>query len=680
MDRKIITVPKGIRYINQWDSFSLPTHPCIINKQITGCGFTEYCLTNSDNVILCSPRKILLENKAEQHKDTVLYAKSGLDTFVNFEKDLSASTKKPEKEEKQTVSEEEIKDIIMAFKDSIKQYYQECTIKQKPCKIIVTYDSFRHVKAALGDDINYFYVVIDEFQSVFTDAKFKSTTEIGFLTQLQGISNLSFVSATPMIDKYLEMLDEFKNLPYYELDWETEDPSRVYVPKLNTHSCYKSVLPAACDVVKSYKNNEFESTAIIVDEEIQNIESREAVLYVNSVKNICDIISKCELTLENTNVLCSNTDDNETKIRKAFGFTKKEFEDKYGKDATCIGKVTLRGEINKMFTLCTRTVYLGADFYSTNARTFIFSDANVDSLTVDITIDLPQILGRQRLEENPWKNRAELYYKTLDSKKALTQEDFDAIREQKIKKTNDLLNSYQDTRREAKHTVAETYQFVAKAANYKDNYIAVNTHGGSDLIPVFNNLVMINDMRSYEIQQVDYKDRFRVFNALGAQIKQSDLIQKILQEFENQKFFTGKMKYLYSLHMDEDIAKQVLDNIYDTHYAKYYWTIPANRAGSLSYQKGELEKEYQAIISGEKLSLEEEKAKEKILQTFLVDNKYSKPDIKEMLRKIYEDCGYDKAPKASDLEQYFEIKLCKATTLSTGKQDNGFKIIKIKGD
>ena len=680
MEKSTIVVPKGIRYINQWDSFSLPTHPCIINKQITGCGFTEYCLTNSDNVILCSPRKILLENKAEQHKDTVLYAKSGLDTFVNFEKDLSASTKKPEKEEKQTVSEEEIKDIIMAFKDSIKQYYQECTIKQKPCKIIVTYDSFRHVKAALGDDINYFYVVIDEFQSVFTDAKFKSTTEIGFLTQLQGISNLSFVSATPMIDKYLEMLDEFKNLPYYELDWETEDPSRVYVPKLNTHSCYKSILPAACDVVKSYKNNEFESTAIIVDGEIQNIESREAVLYVNSVKNICDIISKCELTLENTNVLCSNTDDNETKIRKAFGFTKKEFEDKYGKDATCIGKVPLRGEINKMFTLCTRTVYLGADFYSTNARTFIFSDANVDSLTVDITIDLPQILGRQRLEENPWKNRAELYYKTLDSKKSLTQEDFDAIREQKIKKTNDLLNSYQDTRREAKHTVAETYQFVAKAANYKDNYIAVNTHGGSDLIPVFNNLVMINDMRSYEIQQVDYKDRFRVFNALGAQIKQSDLIQKILQEFENQKFFTGKMKYLYSLHMDEDIAKQVLDNIYDTHYAKYYWTIPANRAGSLSYQKGELEKEYQAIISGEKLSLEEEKAKEKILQTFIVDNKYSKPDIKEMLRKIYEDCGYDKAPKASDLEQYFEIKLCKATTLSTGKQDNGFKIIKIKGD
>ena len=34
----------------------------------------------------------------------------------------------------------------------------------------------------------------------------------------------------------------------------------------------------------------------------------------------------------------------------------------------------------------------------------------------------------------------------------------------------------------------------------------------------------------------------------------SKKVQKILQEFENQPFFTGKMKYLYSLHMDEDVA------------------------------------------------------------------------------------------------------------------------------
>lgn len=59
-----------------------------------------------------------------------------------------------------------------------------------------------------------------------------------------------------------------------------------------------------------------------------------------------------------------------------------------------------------MFTFCTRTVYLGADFYSLCARSFIFSDSNIDSLAVDISEDLPQILGRQRLFDNPWKNSA----------------------------------------------------------------------------------------------------------------------------------------------------------------------------------------------------------------------------------------------------------------------------------
>ena len=680
MNKMIIKVPKGIRYINQWEGFKLPDEPSIIDKQITGCGFTEYCLTNQDNVILCSPRKMLLENKAEQHKDTVLYAKSGLDTFVNFEKDLSTGTKKPDKEKEQTLTNEEIKDIIMAFKESIKQYYQECTIKQKPCKIIVTYDSFRHVKAALGDQMKYFYVVIDEFQSVFTDAKFKSTTEIEFMSQLQGIQKLSFVSATPYMDKYLEMLDEFKNLPYYELDWETEDPSRVYTPKLNIHSCSRSILPAAQDVVKSYLNGEFESTVIMKDGEITNVESREAVLYVNSVKNICDIIRRCGLKLENTNILCANTDDNETKIRKAFGLTLTSIRKKYGEGVTCIGKVPLRGETNKMFTICTRTVYLGADFYSTNARTFIFSDANIDSLTVDITIDLPQILGRQRLEENPWKNRAELYYKTLDSDKEMTQEDFDEILNVKKSKTESLLRVYSGASFGDKHNLAEAYQKVAKAFNYRDDYIAVNTHGGGDLRPVFNNLVMINDMRSYEIQQVDYKDRFRVFNALGEQIQGVELVKKILQEFEEQQYFTGKMKYLYSIHMDEDIAKQVLDNIYDTRFAKYYWTISASRAGSLNYQSGKLEEEYQAITNPEDTSILDTKLKNKIISTFSLNARYSKADVKEILKKIYSDLKYDKTPKANDLEKYFEIKECKVLNSDTGKRDAGFEIIKKKED
>ena len=149
---------------------------------------------------------------------------------------------------------------------------------------------------------------------------------------------------------------------------------------------------------------------------------------------------------------------------------------------------------------------------------------------------------------------------------------------------------------------------------------------------------------------------------------------KILIGFENQQYFTGKMKYLYSLNMEPDIAKQVLDNIYDTRFSKYYWTISASRAGSLNYQSGKLEEEYNSLMG---FKTNENEIKEKILQTFLVDSRYLKSDIKETLRKIYEELGYSKTPKASDLEEYFEIKECKITN-SLGKQDHGFKIIKIK--
>ena len=158
----------------------------------------------------------------------------------------------------------------------------------------------------------------------------------------------------------------------------------------------------------------------------------------------------------------------------------------------------------------------------------------------------------------------------------------------------------------------------------------------------------------------------------------SENTQKILQEFEEQQYFTGKMKYLYSLNMDEDVAKQVLDNIYDTSYSKYYWTISAGRAGSLNYQSGKLEEEYQAITNPEDTSILDTKLKNKIISTFSLNARYSKSSIKARLERIYTNLKYDKTPKANDLEQYFELKECKVLNSDTGKRDAGFEIIKIK--
>ena len=678
MEKHKIIVPKGVRYISEWKEFGLFDSPCIIDKQITGCGFTEFCLTNEDNVILVSPRKILLENKEEQHKGDVFYATTGLEKQVDFEKDLTNNNRKLSKkdlEQEDEKNKEEARNAIDKLKRDLWDYRDRCATQSRPCKILVTYDSFRHVKETLGSSINNFQIVVDEFQSIFIDAKFKSGTETEFLNQIQSLQKINFVSATPMIDKYLDMLDEFKDLPYLELDWETEDPSRVLKPKLTIHSCSRSVIPAANKVIQSYLNKEFESTVINIEGENKEVVSQEVVLYVNSVKNICDIIKNNGLTLENTNVLCSRTPDNEDKVRTAFGLKKQDL--KKSSIESVLGKVPTRGEKHKMFTLCTRTVYLGADFYSTNARTFIFSDANIDSLTVDITLDLPQILGRQRLIENPWKNRADLYYKTLNEGNKLTQQESDEIIEKKKNKTEALLRSYSRSLEGDRHDLAEKYQRDAKTSNYKYDYVAVNEHAGKDLLPVFNNLMMVSDMRCYEIQQIDYADRFRVFNNLSEHIGDNfEFFSMMINEIENEiTTFEYRMRYIYELQCDSEFIKLLLDNLTDPSFAKYYYTIPKDRASALKYRRGNLEKEYKSIKS---YSINIESIIDEIRSRFVIGEKYSKSEIKEILRLIYENNGYNKTPKANDLEQYFELKSCQITNKITGKRDMAFEIIRVK--
>jgi GH24 family phage-related lysozyme (muramidase) len=76
MDKNIVVVPKGVRYLSDWEAFTLPEYRCIIDKQTTGCGFTEWCIRSEKPIILCSPRKILLQNKVEQHPGEVYYARN----------------------------------------------------------------------------------------------------------------------------------------------------------------------------------------------------------------------------------------------------------------------------------------------------------------------------------------------------------------------------------------------------------------------------------------------------------------------------------------------------------------------------------------------------------------------------------------------------------------------------
>jgi len=682
MRKKVLKVPKGIRYISDWPDYNLSDFdfPHILNKTLTGCGYTENCIRNGMNIILCSPRRILLENKEDQHQGNLFYVRNEIEKVTNFEKDFSRDPKPETNRPQPSVDVNETAARIMQLKDNIRSYWNSCKSSPfspgKPCKLLVTYDSFRHVKEALGKDIENFYIVIDEFQSIFCDAKFKSDTELEFVEELKSLRKVCFVSATPMLEKYLDMLEEFKDLPYFELDWESEEPGRVIKPHLEVKYCGKrnTIQQAIKRIIEKYKSGNFDSYRFTDSNgNLQEIQSKEAVIYVNSVKDICRAIKASELTIDQCNVLVSRTKENEKLIRKAF-------DGKVRDKIEYIGKVPKYGEPHKMFTFCTRTVYLGADFYSTNAKSYIFSNANIDCLSVDISMDLPQILGRQRLVENPWKNSAELYITLrIDDK---SPEEFSNYLKKKIESTNDLLSAYKTAANDGvRGSLATKYEKDAKNSNYKDDYVAVNRHNGSSKLPVFNNLMLVSEMRTFEIQEVDYADRFTVFSSLQ-NCYNTSVIDKaaelFLKEFNSMTIFRDKMKLLCdsleSGRLSESLKVLVLDLI-PMEYKNYILTLGINRIRANSYTRNMLEKEFESSMSRQNINWD---LAEKIKSTFIVGEKYTKAEIKEKLREIYKSFEYFVTPKATDLEQWFDVKETKITNSVTKKRDMAYEIISKK--
>lgn len=680
----VVEVPKGYRYISEIPDFKINDFPHILNKQIPGCGFTEYCIDpakNSEDIILCSPRKILLKNKYDQHVGDVFLVENKYEVEPRTDKDLTkiekekggsifAEEKVPTKEEIEQAEKEKV-GFFNGLREDLKKYIIGCRFLKKPVKILVTYDSFRIVKDIIKsiDELDNFRVIVDEFQSIFTDSRFKPDTEMVFVKNLQEVKKLCYVSATPMMKKYLSQLEEFKDLPYYELDWEALDPDRVRKPKLTLKSM-RFMYTVVGPIIQKYLDGKFDYRFVKNEKgEVLKVESKEVVFYVNSVANITNLIKRAKLKPDQVNILVANTPDNTKKIHKRLG---RKFN---------IGTVPLRDEPRKMFTFCTRTVYLGADFYSDNAQTVVLSDANIETLAVDISLDLPQILGRQRLRENPWKDEATVYFKYLLDKNKVNKKSFDERIDWKLNKTGNLLTIFDETRNVLKGDLSETYQKITKAFNYRDDYVAVNVEedpetGGPKLIPVINNLVLVSERRAFDMQQTEYADRFTVFNEVGkvSTIEaMNDKVSEFFEEYELRDSRQRKLKFLCESFdsFDNKEWRYILDNLTEIHFKEYIEVLGLDECKAQAYNTSLLNKKLDI------LSFDKEKLKDDIYNEFKVGQTYPNTYAKLKLGEIYSKNNFRATPKASDLGEYFDTKPGK-TKDETDRWVNGICIVNKK--
>jgi len=696
-----IYVPENIEYISEWEDFKYPMGHVILDKTICGCGFTEYCLNNNIPILLCSPRKRLLENKEEQHNSErgrekglreVYYFKNEYDRTVGYDGgddndninittnsevvntpfgSISKLDELQIKENLDDVGDSAKEEYLKQIKNNLRSYIESCSeiyCRQhgesgKPFKIIVTYDSLHHVLDVLKDyySSNSYAIVVDEFQSIFMDASFKATVELDFVNDLQGCTNVLYLSATPMLEKYLGMIDEFKNLPMYKFIWPSSRVENVRTELRIVPSIPKELKK----LIDSYRNGQYPDK-VLSDGTVKY--SKELVIFMNSITSICSIIKKNDLKPEEVNVICADSTTNITKLKKV---------------GHRIGRIPMEGEYHKMFTFCTRTSYLGADFYSTNAFTVVCSDCNIQTMTVDIVLDLPQILGRQRLKENVFRNEALILYHSETKKGAIINEKKlvnDEKIAQKEERTNKLLAGFELMSDEQKS------EWAIKASRdnelYKNDYLGISKRTGKVMS---NYLVMIADKRAYDVTRREYIDEITIKRGIESistanvevidgniELELQQAYDHLLSEFNKDNNFVRRMKLLCDTYFQypefyTKYANSPLPCMIPIEYQNYINILGFEKIRALSYQEGDIIKEIETLKNLGTVD---------ISSLFTVGEKYTKKYIKETLGEFYNTNKIHKTPKASDLEEYFILKSIKLKV--DDKWENGFEIISRK--
>ena len=148
------------------------------------------------------------------------------------------------------------------------------------------------------------------------------------------------------------------------------------------------------------------------------------------------------------------------------------------------------------------------------------------------------------------------------------------------------------------------------------------------------------------------------------------------------KVYTGlttiydKLKLLCEYGLSSDAINIVLGQIADSDEIKsYYLALGPKKLKALTYSKTYIKKELGIVTFSKELLINT------ITLNFNPGEKYSLSDLKVKLGNLYNSINYDATPKASDIENYFDVKsvvMYEKKEDGTRKQIRGYELLKRK--
>ena len=635
MNITTITMPKGYRYMGE-DNSLLSKVPLngkfILNKTVTGCGGTSLFLNSGIPVVIISPRLHALKDKFEQHPGCFLFH--------------TPYTSKAKRANEIIRLMSNLKAYIDAY--GANPFFQNTM----PPKVLVTLDSSGKVLDVLkscGVTDKFLYVV-DEFQCLMGDAAFKGNTDMNFLIRIDSeVKRICYLSATPIPDLFLDEVPQFKGIPYIKLEWDPavlEEPNIREIQMKNGESAEK----LCSQIIQDFRANGYFARKTVNG---RMVCSTEVCIFLNEVRSIRNIITKNGLRPEEVTILCSEN--------KASDLPSGFKPGGLGTDRS--------NPVNKPFTFCTKASFEGVDFYSTNAITYVFINAGKEWQTLDIMLDIPQILGRQRLDINPFRHDATVYYKTKPD--CLSENEFRLQQQMMECKSKFIIEQYNNAGDDMKAILLEAFRDKADDKKFVDDYVDVLQVNGQATLGI-NHLVQVAKWNQWHQRSHYYTNSCQLTASIRSAVKMNVKPQAV-KDFEAW-YYSAPEKDRLKGYSDFRNANPQFDGLLlqnpfiDQRCHEWYGVLGYDTLAGLDFDTTKVEAEYANLCSQAPIMQE-------CQREFSIGSLYTKPEVKQTLQHIYDSLGLvGKTAKATDITQYLNVRE-RMITNSDGKRIEVYEIM-----
>lgn len=591
-------------YLNLED---LPQN-CIFNKKITGCGGTTIALKNDKNYVIAVPTVELIVNKIKRD-----IAGVGITKF-------SDGTSK------------EVFGIFGMFTYTVKKELKNYLKKDETKKIICTYDKLPKLKDYLNP--KDYELLVDEYQNLLKAYSYRDKAIDGVLNSYKEYKSACFMSATPIKPDFTP--DALKDLEYIEAEWNNTDKLIVSLQQTN-----KPFICAA-NIIRKYKKDGYLDCG--------GIKSYEAFFFINSVTDIISIILAAQLAPEDVRIICSDNANN-----------RRTLDDKLGTGF----KIENSNCPNKMFTFLTCKSFEGVDYESETGICFVVSSSSNVHTQAAIDTDIPQIAGRIRTKDNPFRDKIIHIFNTTykDLKINVTYEEMKKDIDRELELGKYLCSFYDSQDNEMK-------EYISKVTNCKYIYCKDGKYYVNDVLPKL-------ELYNWQINQVIYKSGLSIKKTYDDNniLRCDNKYDRIDEDIKIEKINRPSFKELYL---------QAIQNIKDKNYfaneyiykleplvKKAIEELTEKEVRSSRYLKKNIKE--LLITKNDRLTANNKVCK--LLKSKVGLNKFiSRANLKSMLANLYRECGITDTAKATDITKYYEAK--EVSKKIDGKVVGGFILLR----